>query len=143
MHASIKATGLLVRRKFEKWQTLGDLTIKLGDEVLFECKTLELPWKNNVIRKSSIPLGGYKVRERNSQKFGDHFWVKNVKGRTCILIHAGNFHSQILGCILVGESFADIDGDKKTDIVNSQKTLNALIKSAPWGFQLTIENEKV
>lgn len=78
------------------------------------CKSIELPWRNNERRFSCIPDGTYKVKIRKSNKYGRIYWVLDVKGRSWILIHSGNFagdtrkgwlaHSE--GCILFGKYFA-------------------------------------
>ena len=120
-------------------QTLGLLL--LHDESckeIFSCYTLELPDKDNKKEISRIPCGDYKVVIRASKKYGPHFQVKNVKGRSFILIHAGNYFTQIRGCILVGSDVKDINGDGVLDVVSSGKTLKKLLELAPDGFDLTI-----
>ncbi len=76
---------------------------------------------------------------RTSQKYKRHFHVTNVPGRSYILIHPGNYHTQILGCILPGKSLVDIDGDGYRDVTSSKATLNKLLELAPDGFKLVIE----
>lgn len=50
-----------------------------------------------------IPAGTYRVGLRNSPRFGlDTIEVLKVPERTDILIHAGNFPKDSLGCILPG-----------------------------------------
>lgn len=64
------------------------------------CFTIELPWRGNKIGKSCIPEGTYEVVLRNSEKFGNHFLLKNVLGRKLILIHpANNAIKELKGCI--------------------------------------------
>jgi len=64
----------------------------------------------------------------DSGNFGyEHFHIHEVDGRSWILIHAGNFTSQILGCILVGVEHRDFNGDGITDITNSRETLRKLL----------------
>jgi len=62
-----------------------------------------------------------------------------VPGRDMILIHEGNYHFNFLGCIGVGQDFADINKDGQTDITNTKATLAQLVKVAPNGFRLTIK----
>ncbi len=95
-------------------------------KLVFTCNTLELPWKENQPRISCIPLGWYQIRRNNIPKFGKHFYFKSVPNRQGILIHAGNFTSQILGCILLGDSYSDINNDGFPDILNSRKTIDKL-----------------
>src|SRR5690606_3031263 len=134
----MKAT--ITRNSHEAKQTLGQLFLynEQGNEI-FKCKTLELPWLDNATQKSCIPTGSYNVIPRTSQKFKKHFHVTEVPGRSYILIHAGNYHWDILGCILVGDILKDINNDGFRDILNSKNTLNKLLSLAPNGFELCIE----
>lgn len=64
------------------------------------CNTIELPWKNNEKRVSSIPEGRYFIRKRYSQKFKWHLEVVDVKNRSYILFHpANNALQELNGCI--------------------------------------------
>lgn len=69
----------------------------------FLCYTLELPYYSNKKGVSSIPVGLYKCRWRDSPKFGRSIELLNVPNRKYILIHIGNKPSDTQGCILVGE----------------------------------------
>lgn len=70
-------------------------------------RSVELPWRENQPRKSSIPIGAYRCELVNSPKFGRVYGVLEVKGRSSILIHSANFggnvelgyQSDLLGCI--------------------------------------------
>lgn len=131
--------AIIIRQKQFCNQTLG--TLELFDpsgKSVFSCKTLELPWLENQRQKSCIPKGTYKVTVRSSLKFGSHFYVTNVPNRDLILIHHGNYNTDILGCILVGVAFADINGDNILDITSSRQTMQKLLKIAPNGFELEI-----
>lgn len=105
----------------------GDDKQQLGDLYIdgFKCKTLELSWKDNQKNISSIPKGTYTCKRRFSIKFGWVYEVQNVKGRTGILIHSGNTFFDIQGCILLGDSYGDLNKDKHADILNSTKTIKA------------------
>lgn len=130
------------KNTIKKGQTLGTLCIETDDntEVLWSCKTLELPYNGNKKRESSIPSGSYKATKWNSPKFGACFKIHEVEGRSDILIHTGNFKRQTAGCILVGERFIDIDGDGATDISNSKVTLSKMLDILPSEFKITIHN---
>lgn len=128
------------RKKFEDKQTLGRLSVIDKGERLFGCHTLELPWKDNRRCVSCIPAGEYQVKKRVSKKFGEHFHITNVKDRSFILIHKGNYHTQILGCVLVGVGLKDINGDGYRDVTNSTGALNRLLRILPNEFPLTINN---
>jgi len=136
----MKATLIRLDDNTEK-QSLGRLYLHNGLVKIFDCCTLELPDKSNQNNISRIPPGHYVVTPRWSKKFKNHFHVLDVKGRSHILIHAGNFYTQIEGCILVGTSFTDINNDGEKDVIWSGHTLKKLLQIAPNGFTLDIINE--
>lgn len=121
-----------------KIQSLGRLFLFDGLELPFKCVTLELPDKNNQRNISRIPAGTYKVVRRWSEKFKNHFHLLDVAGRSLILIHVGNYYTQIEGCILVGTRFTDIDKDGELDVVSSGYTMRRFLTIAPKEFELTI-----
>jgi hypothetical protein len=123
----------IVRTKHQDKQTLGELHYKGG-----KLYTLELAWNDNKKRVSCIPKGVYKVVPRSSPKYKNHFHVTNVPNRDFILIHQGNYHTQILGCILVGLAHADINKDGYADVTNSVRALQRLLEAYPNGFELEI-----
>lgn len=121
--------AILYRTFKDDKQTLGE--IQVGDISIF---TLELPDLNNdgiegnEVRKSCIPEGSYRVVRHTSPKFGKTFWVKDVKGRSAILIHPGNYYYHTLGCILVGIDQEDMNGDGLIDNKSSKKAMELLLK---------------
>ncbi|MEO6901532.1 MAG: DUF5675 family protein [Bacteroidia bacterium] len=117
-------------------QTLGNLNV-IGAS--FSCKTLELPYLDNKFQVSCIPCGTYIVKKRWSLKFGNHFHVTNVPNRSFVLIHFGNYYTDILGCILVGDAFKDINHDGLKDVTNSKVTLKKLYEIMPNEFKLVIK----
>lgn len=120
-------------------QVLGILTIfDDNDFPKWECRTLELPDKENQKRISCIPEGEYEVVKRNSAKYGDHFHIKDVIGRSYILIHNANYARQLKGCIAVGLAHTDIDGDGWRDVTRSKQTLKDLNRELPDSFELEI-----
>ena len=66
----------------------------------------------------------------------------DVPDRNYILIHAGNYYSDIRGCILVGMDHLDINKDGFKDVTYSKDTLKKLYKILPEKFELEI-NRKV
>lgn len=120
-------------------QTLGKLEV-LNDkgDVVFNCFTLELPYLSNRQKISCIPTGVYDVEKRFSDKYGSHFHVLDVPNRDMILIHNGNYYTQILGCILVGKDLIDLNKDGLKDVTESKKTLEKLSKLMPHNFKLYI-----
>lgn len=132
--------GIVIKRiPKNDLQTLGILTV-LGKEgfPLWECRTLELPDKDNQKRISCIPEGLYTVVKRHSPKYKDHFHILDVPNRDYILIHPANYVRQLLGCIAVGEAHTDIDGDGLRDVTASKRTLKKLLSYMPDEFKLII-----
>lgn len=118
---------IIVRNNYQDKQTLGFLFVIENDEILFECKTLELPWKDNKSKVSCIPKGTYSAKKEYSNSFKqDLFELKNVPGRSEIKIHSANYYIQLKGCIGVGDKYADLNNDGYLDILNSKKTLAQL-----------------
>lgn len=119
----------IYRQSDNRTQTLGEGQVvnEVGG-VLFQFKTLELPWENNTQRISCIPAGLiYMITKHESPKFGECYWVKNVPNRSEVLIHPGNYHTQILGCILPGRDHIDINGDGQLDVTSSKATMTELL----------------
>lgn len=123
-----------LKRLTDNWvQTTGILT---ADN--FTCKTLELPWRSNRKEVSCIPKGTYKVVSYNSVTFGDCYKILDVPNRDSVLIHYGNKYTNTKGCILVGKSFIDIDGDGNVDVSHTVQTLAKMRKALGNEFELTI-----
>ena len=121
----------------------GELIVWSGDSVLYECRTLELDWKNNERNISCIPEGVYGVGPRAYGGFHDvakkkwghdtALWVMGVGGRDDVLIHWGNFLRCTKGCLLVGES-KGYQGDDNV-VWRSQKAFRRLYKAVrPYMF---------
>lgn len=115
-------------------QTLGIMTLPNGKVY----HTLELAWKNNAKKVSCIPKGKYKVRKRTSAKYGEHFHILDVKNRDFILIHLGNYHTDILGCVLVGKGLKDINNDGRLDVTSSRQAMKEILSVMPNSFKLEI-----
>ena len=101
----------------------------------FQCRTAELPWVNNEVGRSCIPLGSYKVIPHRSPTFGQCLWVRGVEDRSEILFHVGNWaahrdvawaKSDSLGCILPGSTFA-LDLAGQPGVTSSRRTLEVLL----------------
>lgn len=107
-------------------QTEGEIYVIKDNGVIYNCKVLELPWKDNQRRVSCIPSGKYKAIKHISPSFGRSFWIKDVPGRSEILIHAGNYNYNTLGCPLVGKKLTDINGDGLRDVTSSRDTIDEL-----------------
>jgi len=116
----------------------------------FSCKTIELPWLDNMENISCVPAGIYTVVLRKSPRFGWVYWLKDCI-REYILTHWGNlagnmdsgFKTHSLGCILQGKWHGTLNGQKA--VLLSRPTVNAFIdfmKGADfkldirWGFPI-------
>lgn len=129
----------ITRTDLRDSQTEGKLfVLDEGDQVLFTCETLELPWRNNQRRISCIPPGTYVIRPRVSQKYGLHLHILNVPDRDWILIHEANFVHQLQGCIAVGQSKKDLNGDGLKDVTASRLTKARLMEYITDQTTLTI-----
>lgn len=132
--------AILTRLNRNDKQTTGKLILFDNKDILFGCFVLELPWKDNQRNISCIPEGRYHVKPRWVEHRGNHFILEGVPGRSLILIHSGNYYTDIQGCILPGNGLTDINRDGYKDVVNSRLTLNQLVSLAPEGFELVILN---
>lgn len=64
--------------------------------------TLELPWKENQKNISRIPPGTYTFQKIKRTTNGKNaIWLRDVKGRSEILIHHGTKPTETQGCILL------------------------------------------
>lgn len=116
---------LLIRTIDHPQATLGVLFIldALGKQ-LFQCATLELPWRDNQTGISRIPNGTYPMEYEHSPGFKRYLWeLKEVPGRSEVKIHTANYARQLRGCIALGAKHKDIDGDQIPDVTSSSVTL--------------------
>lgn len=103
-------------------------------DTVFSCRTLELPWRNNQRNISCIPDGEYETIPINSRKFGNVYWLKNVKGRSGVLIHSGNFagdidkgyKTHVQGCILLGSKHGYLEN--QLAVLNSRTTVRRFME---------------
>ena len=125
----MKAT--ILRLRDDGTETLSAMFVYDDLDKLFECVSLELPWRGNKTNLSCIPKGTYHLSHRESSKYGNHLHVEDVKDRSYILIHVANYVTQLRGCIALGNSFADINRDGDLDVTSSRNTLNKLVDIIP------------
>ncbi len=121
-------------------QTLGTLTVfnELHNPIL-SLATVELPWKDNQPFISCIPPGIYTCKKRYTKKHGLHWEIKDVYGRTVILIHIANFVSDLQGCVAVGLHHDDIDKDGYLDVGSSFAAMKKLRKVLPEELKIIIK----
>lgn len=122
--------------------TLGELTLPDG----LKFATMELPWRNNLRQKSSIPAGTYKCSIVQSPRFGRVYGVHDVPGRSHILFHAGNvagnkdlgFKTDVEGCILLGLAPGRLYG--QTSVISSKVALKQFMDAMdgrPFELEIT------
>ena len=112
--------------------------LKIDKEVF--CVTLEPPDYLNIRNFSCIPTGQYECQLWNSPKFGKTYLVMGVPDRASIVFHAGNTIADTEGCIIVGETWAKLKGDRA--VLNSGKTFRELmIRLQDVTIHLTIREE--
>lgn len=92
----------LTRFAYGPHATLGRLVVE--GHTFF---TVERPWLGNRPFESCIPQGVYAVEAYSSPKYPDVWELQEVPGRSKILIHAGNWASDVQGCIAVGMGLRD------------------------------------
>lgn len=122
--------------------------IYFGGKMAF---TIELPWRDNMPQKSCIPKGIYTCAIVNSPKFGRVYGVKNVQGRSNVLIHPANFAgnsdigytTELHGCIAPAMKLGRMANNKgkmqRAGIV-SRPALNMLMQWAngePFTLEIT------
>lgn len=135
--------AVLARLEYGEKQTLGHFSLFDRTDLVFSCKSLELPDLGNKQNISCIPKGDYICIKRYSRDYGWHYLVKeldqeHVEGREWILIHFGNFYFNTLGCILLGQCFSDINADGLKDVIDSKRTMTQLNRAANNDFKLSI-----
>jgi hypothetical protein len=135
------------------FQTLGTLLVKdKDDKIVFECKTLELPWRDNKKYISCFPPAPQQeatynwVTRNSSPSFSyAHIHIQDVPGRTNILVHRGNWigptpeESHSLGCVLVGSGFAYVNEDGYLDVIDSRNTMTRLMSMLPNKGTITVK----
>ncbi len=122
--------NLVLDRAYLTTCTMGVLSV-----IEREFYTIEKPWRNNEKFKSCIPEGTYECVSYTSDKFPDVWEIKEVPGRSDILIHDGNFEQDVEGCIAVGLLIS------KTYqmVINSDKAIEMLRSILPEKFTITIK----
>ncbi len=121
----------ILRLEHGEKQTLGRALLIDELDIMMQWCTLELPWKDNQKRISCIPAGIYRVEKYASPKHGAVLLIKDVSNRSMIEMHSGNYYTQILGCILSGQGFTDINMDGLLDVTRSVETMGKILRYVP------------
>lgn len=131
---------IIERNHFTDKQTTGTIIIiNESNQIVFSAMTLELPFNHNQRNISCIPKGIYTCDRITSPRFGVCYRVNDVPNRMHILIHVGNYYTDIRGCILIGQGLVKIDKNNDLDLVNSQMTMNNFQVIAGQKIQLIIK----
>ena len=140
--------NVVISRKYNICETQGLWLILDENNIIYQCVSLELPMIKipYLINSHSVDCilpGTYHVTKYYSiDKKGWVFLLHNVPGRTAVEVHIGNYVEGIQidseGCILVGASFADRNGDGFIDVIDSRKTMKKLMSILPDEFDLII-----
>ncbi|SON52944.1 DUF5675 family protein [Vibrio tapetis] len=87
--------------------TLGKLTIEGVSKSWF---VLEPAGPDSITENSDkrIKAGSYRLLPYSSPKYPNVYELQNVPGRTFILIHAGNYHKDTLGCLMPGKIWGSV-----------------------------------
>lgn len=122
----------LIRFKTSDQGTRGMLFLPSGEHFA----TLELPWRENQQSISCIPQGTYQAEMIDTSSRGRVYWLKEVPGRSEILIHSGNwagdvskgFYSDSEGCILPGMKHGHLwrNGKEQDAVISSRVALGQL-----------------
>jgi hypothetical protein len=116
--------AFLVRTQRTKEYTRGLLIV--GGQMFH---TLEPPWRDNRRNVSCIPEGRYSCHflpRSNSGKYRNIYHVRDVEGRSGILVHNGNIVRHTLGCVLIGMQKGKLNG--KPAVLKSFSALKKLMR---------------
>lgn len=136
----------LIRNQFLKCGIFGELVDQLGMHVA--C-TLEHSYGGPLFDHfmPKVPEGEFQCVRGVHQLVGmthsfETFEVTGVPGHTGLLFHAGNFNSNSIGCILVGETIEKLGGVLM--VTNSKIALEKFmdIQSGIDSFLLTVINKE-
>jgi len=115
---------------FNIWEN----TIFNQDKLIYSCVVLSLPYRDNKKYISRIPDGHYNamILPKSTSFNYQHIWIQNVKNRTGIKIHIGNYAKQLKGCFVIGKS-----GTIRY-VNNSEDALNEVISLLPNSFDIEL-----
>jgi len=107
------------------------------DEVFY---VLERPWLDNERNESCICAGTYTAEylpRSTSGKYRNVYWLRDVPGRSGILIHNGNTVDHSRGCLLIGRRRGTLGGHRA--VLNSKTGLHEFVElMAREDFKLNI-----
>lgn len=109
------------RKEYSDRQTTGVIRVNIGPLLVFTSFTLELPWRNNENGRSCVPAGfTYRAHLLWSNAWKrDLYELIDVPGRSEVKIHPVNYVDGLRGCIALGKTLEDINGDGHVDSTRS------------------------
>ena len=131
-------TPIIELIRLEESDSFGTFGILKINKSVF-CVTLEPQDRLNLQNRSSIPAQQYICYCHKSSKFGNTYQVKHVPGRSNILFHKGNIVANTSGCIILGQYWGKLKGDRA--VLNSGNTFKifmSIMNDIPF-FSLTIK----
>lgn len=114
---------LIDRFAYTRFGTLGRLTV--GGLDLY---TVERPWRGNERNESCIPEGVYCYQRHDSPKHGETLWLRDVPGRSEILIHPANGPHQLDGCLAPGIAYDWWAEHNELCVVDSREAMRKLLE---------------
>ncbi|HFQ5008869.1 TPA: DUF5675 family protein [Vibrio vulnificus] len=104
--------------------TLGKLTIEGVDKSWF---VLEPGGPDSIVEGSDkrISAGTYQMKPFDGGTYKNVYELKNVPGRTYILMHSGNYHENTEGCLMPGKSWG-VMSDSHYYVNNSKVALSEI-----------------
>lgn len=142
-------------------QTLGSWFDEDGKTVL--AKTMELPWRNNArstdpYKASCLPEGRYlcvwsppvlkdnpstPIDESGGRRYRpyEHFIILGTDPRQGCLVHPSKNVEGLLGCISVGSSHVNLDGDLDYELPGGPEAMAFLVKHCPKKFYINITSK--
>lgn len=134
----MRAIVRLNRAEKSNYQCTGTVGVEIDGETVFSSKSIERGDNDNQARISCIPEGVYPIVLEYSNRFKSDLWeIKNVVGRSECKFHSANYSRQLNGCVALGLSLVDIDGDGEKDVTSSRKAMS-LFHEALKGFKFAI-----
>ena len=112
----------------------------------------EPPWRDNQPNLSCVPPGRYNLLPHVSPRFGRCLLVAGVRGRSHILVHAGNvggdklkgLHTHTLGCLLPGLARGSllIKGVHQRAVLSSRTAMRYLLAAIYQPITIDIGGER-
>lgn len=146
--------SVTIHRRYFPNCTLGNLTAFVNSAIVFKCKTVEPPYKDNQRCVSCVKEGTFPVimvNETDKYKH-KHFLLLDVPGRDNIRIMSAQYVNQMSGCVCPTKHIHDMNRIGKIDIFDSLSALTDLVvicekygynASDKKDFKLTIREQPI